>query len=73
MNDAQKRAIKAALPFCRDRINVPAKGSMDYEDVAQQISALPDATAIKSAVAWVLDYERADSASSENHKSKSVR
>lgn len=65
MTDAQKRSVKLALAFCRDRIQIPAKGAFDYADIARQIAALPDATAIKSSVAWVLDYERADSASSE--------
>lgn len=58
MNAQQQAAVRAALPFCRDRIQIPAKGAMNYEDVARQIAALPDANRIKSLVAWVMDYER---------------
>lgn len=57
MNDNQKRSVQIALGFCREKIKLPKKGAMDYEDVAKQIAALPDAAQIKSAVAWVLEYE----------------
>lgn len=57
MNEANKRSIQIALNFCRERISVQKKGTMDYDDVAKQIAALPDAAAIKSSVAWVLQYE----------------
>lgn len=61
MNDAQKRSIQLALNFCRDRVTLPKKGSFDYDDVAKQIAALPDAAQIKSSVSWLLDYEKHDS------------
>lgn len=57
MNDGQKRSVQIALRFCRERISLPKKGAMDYDDVAKQIAALPDAAEIKSSVAWVLQYE----------------
>lgn len=57
MNDANKRSVQIALRFCRDKITLPKKGSMDYGDVAKQIAALPNAAEIKSCVSWVLQYE----------------
>ena len=57
MTDNQKRSIQIALRFCRENITLPKKGAMDYDDVAGQIAALPNAAEIKSFVAWVLAYE----------------
>lgn len=57
MNQQQKRALQIALNFCRDRIQVNPKGSLDYEAIAPQIAALPDVKEIRSRVAWVMDYE----------------
>lgn len=60
MNEAQKRAIKIALNFTRDRISVPSRGAIDYADVIKQIEALPDIEHIRELVKWTLAYERHD-------------
>lgn len=62
MTEQQKKALRAALPFCRDRIAIPKKGNVDYEDIARQIAALPDADRIRELTAWVLEYDAASAA-----------
>ena len=60
MTDEQKALLRLALRFCRDRVQIPARGALDYPDLARQIAALPDAQHIRECVAWVRDYERAE-------------
>lgn len=57
MTEQQKAAVRLALPFCRDRIQIPAKGSIDYQAAAAQIAALPDSSRIRELVSWLMEYE----------------
>lgn len=56
----QKAALRAALRLCRPRLRLPARGVLDYGELARQIAALPEAAEIRELVRWVRDYERAD-------------
>ena len=60
MLEADKKNIRIALTYCRDRIEIPARGAIDYHDVARQIAALPDAEDLSYMVAWVIGYESHD-------------
>lgn len=64
MNAQQKRAIQIAVGMCRDRLVLPKKGALDYDQAALQLSELPDAAEIRERVQWVLDYEREEGRSS---------
>lgn len=70
MTPQQEAAIRAALPFCRDRLNLPRKGALDYEAAARQIAALPDAEHIRGLVGWVMAYEAEEQRSSAPPKTK---
>lgn len=60
MPEADKKNIRIALTYCRDRIEIPSRGAIDYHDVARQIAALPDAENLRYMVAWVIGYESHD-------------
>lgn len=60
MTPQQQRKIQIALGFCRDRLNLPKKGALDYAEAARQIAALPDVATIRELVAWVVEYEQAE-------------
>ena len=62
MTEEQQALLRLALRFCRDRVQIPARGALDYDDLARQIAALPDAQHIRECVAWVREYERAEAA-----------
>ena len=57
MNEQQKRSIRIALNFCRDRIEIPSRGQIDYADISKQIAQLSDAQRIRDCVKFVIDYE----------------
>ncbi len=66
MTEERKAAIRAALRFCRKRLQLPARGNLDYQEAARQIAGLPDAEDVRALVRWVRDYERAEGAAGQN-------